>query len=52
MPKEKRKRSDRRKKERRKFLTEKEFKKLIEEGKATEKDKRLYTKRRTKKRRA
>lgn len=51
MPQERRKRSERRTEERRKFLTEKEFKKLIEEGTVKEKDKRVYTKRRAKKRR-
>ena len=51
MAKERRKHSDQRKGERRRSLTEKEFKKLIEEGKATEKDKRMHKKRRGKKRR-
>jgi hypothetical protein len=48
---EKRKASERRKKERRRLLTEKQFRKLVEEGKVSEVDKRAWEKRRRTKRR-
>jgi ribosomal protein S8 len=48
---EKRKTSERRKKERRRLLTEKEFRKLIEEGKVSKADRREWEKRRKIKRR-
>ena len=48
---EKRKAGERRKKQRRKLLTEKQFRKLIEEGKVSKADRREYEKRRKTKRR-
>jgi len=48
---EKRKARDRREKERRKLLTEKQFRKLIEEGKSIKYDRRSWGKRRKTKRR-
>lgn len=48
---EKRKSGERRKKERRKLLTEDQFRKLIEQGKAIKYDRRDWGKRRKKKRR-
>jgi len=44
--KEQRKKGERRKKERRKLLTEKQFRKLIEEGKVSKYDERVWKKRR------
>lgn len=49
--KERRKRSERRTKQRRKLLTEKQFRNLIEQGKVSKKDRRSYTERRKAKRR-
>ncbi|UCD18930.1 MAG: hypothetical protein JSU64_05750 [candidate division WOR-3 bacterium] len=49
--KERRKTSERRQKERRKLLTEKQFRKLIETGKVSRKDRRSWEQRRKKKRR-
>ncbi len=48
---ERRKKTERRKKERRKLLTEAEFRKLIEEGKLGKNDRRTWTERRKSKRR-
>ena len=48
---EKRKTGERRKKERRKTLTEKQFRKLIGEGKVSKADRREWEKRRKAKRR-
>jgi hypothetical protein len=49
--KERRKSGERRKKERRKLLSEKQFRKLIETGKVSSKDQRSWEKRRKAKRR-
>lgn len=49
--KERRKKGERRKAERRKLLTEKQFRKLIEEGKVSKYDERVWKKRRKTKRR-
>lgn len=51
MKKERRKRTEARRGEKRKKLTEKEFKKLIESNKISTGDKRSYSKRRKTKRR-
>ncbi len=51
MKKERRKKSEQRKKKRRKLLTENEFRKMINTGKTSKDDKRLWTKRRKTKRR-
>ncbi len=48
---EKRKATERRKKQRRRLLTEKEFRKLIDEGKVSKADRREWEKRRKSKRR-
>jgi hypothetical protein len=48
---EKRKARERRGKERRKLLTEKQFRKLVEEGKSIKYDRRTWEKRRKTKRR-
>ncbi|MGB9722045.1 MAG: hypothetical protein ACPL28_11285 [bacterium] len=48
---ERRKKSERRKTERRKLLTEREFRKLIEEGKLNKSDRRSWAERRKTKRR-
>lgn len=48
---ERRKRTERRKGERRRLLTEKEFRKLIEKGKLGENDRRSWIERRKSKRR-